>query len=130
MKSIKRNNGNFWMIGSFLIILILFLLLLSKTPMVMTNDTIQFTEVIACIEALEDDEYAKDLSFALTYSNGTALTGSQHFETAEMTNSLRNISSSVILNVPCSTAIRFTNLTDDLSPVYVHSATVSIIKIK
>lgn len=56
MKSIKKNNGNFWMIGSFLIILILFLLLLSKTPMVMTNDTIRFTEVIACIEALENDE--------------------------------------------------------------------------
>lgn len=62
MKSIKKNNGNFWMIGSFLVILVLFLLLLSKTPMVMTNDTIYFTEVIACIKALEnnvqkDEEY-------------------------------------------------------------------------
>ena len=55
MKSIKKNNGNFWMIGCFLVILVLFLLLLSKTPMVMTNDTIHFTEVIACIEALEDN---------------------------------------------------------------------------
>ena len=66
MKSIKRNNGNFWMIGSFLIILILFLLLLSKTPMVMTNDTIQFTEVIACIEALEDDEQKEEYELLRT----------------------------------------------------------------
>ena len=60
MKSIKKNNGNFWMIGSFLIILILFLLLLSKTPMVMTNDMIQFTEVIACIEALGNSEQKEE----------------------------------------------------------------------
>ena len=43
------------MIGSFLVILILFLLLLSKTPMVMTKDTINFLEVMACIEALESN---------------------------------------------------------------------------
>ena len=54
------------MIGSFLIILILFLLLLSKTPMVMTNDTIQFTEVIACIEALEDDEQKEEYELLRT----------------------------------------------------------------
>ena len=59
MKSIKKNNGNFWMIGCFLVILVLFLLLLSKTPMVMTNDTIPFTEVLACIEALEDNVQKK-----------------------------------------------------------------------
>ena len=55
MKSIKKNNNSFWMIGSFLIILVLFLLLLSKTPIVITNDSIDFNEVVALIQALEAD---------------------------------------------------------------------------
>lgn len=56
MKSIKKNNNSFWMIGSFLIILVFFLLLLSKTPTRVTEDTIDFDEVVALIEALEIDE--------------------------------------------------------------------------
>lgn len=60
MKSIKKRNNSFWMIGSFLIILVLFLLLLSKTPIVVTEDTIDFGEVIALIEALNDDIQKKE----------------------------------------------------------------------
>ena len=60
MKSIKKRNNSFWMIGSFLIILVLFLLLLSKTPIVVTEDTIDFGEVIALIEALNDDIHKKE----------------------------------------------------------------------
>lgn len=55
MKSIKKNNNSFWMIGCFLIILLLFLLLISKTPMKVTEETIDFDEVVVLIEALEDD---------------------------------------------------------------------------
>lgn len=55
MKSIKKNNNNFWMIGCFAVILLLFLLLISKTPMEVTTDAIEYSEAIALIEALEDD---------------------------------------------------------------------------
>lgn len=60
MKSIKKNNNSFWMIGCFLIILLLFLLLISKTPMKVTEETIDFDEVVALIEALEDDSENSD----------------------------------------------------------------------
>ena len=64
MNSIKKNNSSFWMVGSFLIILVIFLLLLSKTPMVITKDFIDFREVVALVEALDEDnqhEEAYDL---------------------------------------------------------------------
>ncbi len=60
MKSIKKKNNSFWMIGSFLIILMLFLLLLSQTPISVTKDTIDISEVTAFIEALGDDTQKKE----------------------------------------------------------------------
>lgn len=60
MKSIKKNNNSFWMIGCFMIILLFFLLLISKTPMKVTEDTIVFAEVVALIEALENDTQNSD----------------------------------------------------------------------
>lgn len=56
MKSIKRNNSSFWMIGSFLLILLIFLLLMSKTPKEITKETIEYTEVITLIKALDTGE--------------------------------------------------------------------------
>ncbi len=56
MKSIKRNNSSFWMIGSFLLILLIFMLLISKTPEETTKETIEYTEVISLIKALDMDE--------------------------------------------------------------------------
>lgn len=56
MKSIKRNNSSFWMIGSFLLILLIFLLLMSKTPDTITKETIEYTEVVALIKALDTEE--------------------------------------------------------------------------
>ncbi len=61
MKSIKKNNNSFWMIGCFVIILLLFLLLITKTPMRTTEDTIGFEEVTALIEALEEDTKNTDI---------------------------------------------------------------------
>lgn len=60
MKSIKKNNNSIWMIGSFVIILLLFLLLISKTPTHITEDTIDFDEVVALLEALEDTTEKKE----------------------------------------------------------------------
>ncbi len=54
MKSIKKRNNSFWMIGSFLIILLLFLILLSKSTPQDTKETIDFYEVTALMKALDD----------------------------------------------------------------------------
>lgn len=60
MKSIKKSNNSFWMIGCFMIILILFLLLVTKTPTKVTKDVIDLDEVVALVAALEDDAKNSD----------------------------------------------------------------------
>lgn len=55
MKSIKKKNSYFWMIGSFLIFVLLFLLLLFKNPMKITYDAIDFYETLVLVKALDDD---------------------------------------------------------------------------
>lgn len=55
MKSIKKNNGSFLMLGCFIGILLLFILLISKTPENVTKDEIEFEEVLTLIMALDED---------------------------------------------------------------------------
>ena len=62
MKSIKKKNGNVWMISSFLIVLVFFLLLLSKTPRMITKDLMNLNEAVTMIAALNEDTQ-KELLF-------------------------------------------------------------------
>lgn len=73
MKSIKKKNGNVWMIGSFLVVLVIFLLLLSKTPKIITKDLMDINEAFTMIAALNDDIQKEDLFEELKkqYENDT-----------------------------------------------------------
>lgn len=69
MKSIKKKSHSFWMLGSFAIIVLLFLLLLSKTPKVITKDTIEAEEVMVLLKALDEEKEATFETFFSEYIN-------------------------------------------------------------
>ena len=106
MKSIKKKNGNVWMIGSFLIVLVLFLLLLSKTPRIITKDLISLNEAVTMIEALNDDAQKEILfeKFKNQYGNDTEekedMTYELMKETLDILDSTGKFSAQMLDNVP------------------------------
>ena len=55
MKSIKKKSNNLWAIGCFLVLLIIFLILISKTPMQRTKEVVKFEEMLVLIKALNEN---------------------------------------------------------------------------
>ncbi len=106
MKSIKKKNGNVWMIGSFLIVLVFFLLLLSKTPRIITKDLMNLNEAVTMIAALNDDTQKEILfeKFKKQYEDNTETKTDMTYdllkETLDILDSTGDLSARMLDNVP------------------------------
>ncbi len=119
MKSIKKRNNSFWMIGSFLIVLIVFLLLLSKTPQKMIEDTVDYREMITLIKALDtkENETKYDVFFTEYIENGDGITYEELKKILDVLDSSGNTSARFLDNVSFKKEIErdaFYNIYDKL----------------
>ncbi len=120
MKSIKKSNHSFWLIGSFVLIVLIFLLILSRTPEVITKDTIGYEEVLTLIQALgeEDKSQYEALLTKYTDEEGTSQTTYLMLkETLDTLDSTGNTSAKILDNVSINSVIdrdEFFNLYEQL----------------